>query len=180
MACEYSGVVRDAFTRAGHEAWSCDILPSKSRGHHIQGDALDHILDGWDMLLAFPPCTYLSRAAARLWKDPSRRTDQILAGTFALALWSAPIDKICIENPPGRLPEFIGRFHQTIQPWHFGEPYTKLTCLWLQGLPPLLDTYHSRGRTSWTLHNQGNSKQRPLRRSRTFDGIANAMAAQWG
>jgi hypothetical protein len=180
VACEFSGVVRDAFTLRGHDAWSCDLLPSRSPGKHIQGDVLDHLDQSWNMMIAFPPCTHLTRAASRYWHDPTWRTAQLVDGTFALALWSAPIEKIAIENPPGRLPEFIGRFNQTIQPWHFGHPYTKLTCLWLQNLPPLMDTCHSQGRMSWVKKNDPRSKQRPLRRSLTFAGVAQAMAQQWG
>jgi len=184
IACEFSGVVRDAFSLRGHDAWSCDLLPTRTPGQHIQGDVLDH-LDGsdghvWDMMIAFPPCTHLTRAAARYWHDPTWRAAQLVDGTFALALWSAPVPKVAIENPPGRLPEFLGRFHQTIQPWQFGHPYTKLTCLWLQGLPPLMDLYHNVGRRSWTEANNPRSHQRSLRRSLTFPGIARAMAEQWG
>jgi len=173
-------VVRNQFELAGHDTWSCDLIPSIRPGKHIQGDVLDHINDGWDMMIAFPPCTHLTRAGSRYWSDPEWRAGQILDGTFALALYSAPIAKIAIENPPGRLPEFIGPFSQTIQPWHFGDPYTKLTCLWLQDLPPLMDSYHHQGRTSWTEANNPRSKQRPLRRSITSPGIAKAMADQWG
>ena len=180
IACEISGVVRDAFRKRGHDAVSCDLEPSLTPGPHIQADVLDHINDGWDMMLAFPPCTFLTRAGSRYWHDPVWRAGQLAAGAFCLALWAAPIRRIAIENPPGRLPEFLGRFSQTIQPWHFGHPYTKLTCLWLEGLPPLMDSYHHRGRLSWTEANSSRSKQRSRRRSLTFPGIAEAMAAQWG
>lgn len=184
VACEFSGVVREAFRRGGHDAWSCDLDPSDIPGPHIQADVRDH-LDGiegtpWDMMLAFPPCTYLTRAGARYWADPSRRAKQDAAVDFVKALWNAPIPRVCIENPPGCLSSRFNPVFQTIQPWQFGHGYTKLTCLWLRGLPPLIDTVHHRGRISWTEANNPRSKQRSRRRSRTFPGIADAMANQWG
>lgn len=180
VACERSGRVRDQFALRGHDVWSCDTQPSLTPGQHILGDVLAHIDGSWDMLLAFPPCTFLTRAGSRYWSDPTWRAAQLAAGAFALALWSAPVPRIMIENPPGRLPEFLGKFHQTIQPFHFGHEYTKLTCLWLQGLPPLMSTVLHRGRISWTEKNNSRSNQRSNRRSLTFPGIAQAMADQWG
>ena len=173
-------MVRDAFRRLGHEAVSCDIEPSERPGPHLQQDVRSVLADGWDMLLAFPPCRYLTRAGSRFWRDPTWRAGQEVAGAFALELWTAPIARVCIENPPGCLPRYLGRFHQTVQPWHFGHGYTKLTCLWLRGLPPLMDTVQSARRESWTEKNNSRSKQRSRRRSRTFSGVAEAMAAQWG
>ena len=179
IACEFSGVVRDAFIRAGDDAVSCDIVPSDRPGPHHIGNVLAILRSGFDMMVAFPPCRYLTRAGSRFWPDPAWRAGQHRAGRFIQALWAAPIPRICIENPPGAVPRYIGRFHQTIQPWHFGHPYTKLTCLWLKGLPPLIDSGQSCGRRSWTEANNAKSKQRSRRRSRTFEGVARAMAAQW-
>lgn len=184
VACEFSGTVRDAFSLRGHDAWSCDLEPSMKPGKHILGDVMAHLdgIDGkpWDMMLAFPPCRYLCRAGARYWADPSRRALQDTAVEFVRALWSTPIGKVCIENPPGCLSSRFSPIFQTIQPWQFGDGFTKLTCLWLRGLPPLMDTIIDQGRVSWTQKNNPRSKQRSRRRSLTFPGIATAMAAQWG
>ena len=179
VACEFSGVVRDAFALRGHDAVSCDLDPSETPGQHILGNCLDHLDQSWDMMIAFPPCTYLSRVGARYWADPSRRALQDAAVDFVQALWEAPIPRVCIENPPGCLSSRFNPIFQTIQPWQFGHGYTKLTCLWLRGLPPLIDTVIHRGRISWTEANNPRSKQRSRRRSRTFPGIAAAMANQW-
>jgi len=176
-------VVRDAFALRGHRAVSCDLDPSETPGDHIRGNVLDHLdgIDGepWDTLIAFPPCTYLTRAGARYWKDPPWRAGQDAAVTFVRALWEAPVPKVCIENPPGCLSSRFNPTFQTIQPWQFGHGFTKLTCLWLRGLPPLIDTIIHRGRTSWVEANKPRSNQRSRRRSRTFPGIAEAMANQW-
>lgn len=184
VACEFSGVVRNAFRRGGHDAWSCDLDPSETPGPHIQADVRDHLdgFDGkpWDMMIAFPPCTYLTRAGARYWADPRRRIHQDAAVDFVKTLWNAPIPRVCIENPPGCLSSRFNPVFQTIQPWQFDHGYTKLTCLWLRGLPPLMDTVIHRGRVSWTEANNPRSNQRSRRRSRTFPGIAAAMATQWG
>jgi hypothetical protein len=183
VACEFSGVVRDAFTLRGHRAVSCDLEPSETPGEHIQGDVLVHLngIDGqpWDMMIAFPPCTYLTRAGSLYWSDPTWRSHQDTAVEFVRALWGAPIPRVCIENPPGCLSSRFNPVFQTIQPWQFGHGYTKLTCLWLRGLPPLIDTVIHSGRISWTQANNPRSKQRSRRRSRTFTGIAKAMANQW-
>jgi len=143
--------------------------------HHLAG------IDGkpWDMMIAFPPCTYLTRAAARYWRNPTWRSHQATAVDFVRALWEAPIARVCIENPPGCLSSMFNPIFQTIQPWQFGHGYTKLTCLWLRGLPPLIDTAIDLGRESWTEKNNSGSKQRSRLRSRTFPGIAEAMANQW-
>jgi len=180
ISCEFSGVVRDAFALRGHDAWSCDLDPTERPGQHIIGDVLAHLDNGWDMMLAFPPCTYLTRAGSRYWADPTWRAHQDTAVKFVRALWEAPIQKVCIENPPGCLSSRFNPIFQTIQPWQFDHGYTKLTCLWLRGLPPLMDTIIHSGRISWTEKNNPRSKQRSRRRSRTFPGIAAAMAAQWG
>jgi hypothetical protein len=184
VACELSGTVRDQFALRGHFAVSCDLYPSETRGEHIIGNVLDHLTGidylPWDMMLAFPPCTYLTRAGARYWRDPTWRANQDTAVAFVRALWEAPIPRVCIENPPGCLSSRFNPTFQTIQPWQFGHGYTKLTCLWLRGLPPLIDGVQHQGRESWTDKNDPGSKQRPRRRSRTFKGIAAAMANQWG
>ena len=183
VACEFSGVVRDAFALRGHRAISCDLDPSETPGEHILGDVRDHLdgIDGqpWDMAIAFPPCTYLTRAGSRYWSDSTWRAHQDTAVEFVRTLWEAPIPRICIENPPGCLSSRFNPVFQTIQPWQFGHGFTKLTCLWLRGLPPLIDTVIHSGRTSWTDANSTSSKQRSRRRSRTFSGIAAAMADQW-
>lgn len=179
VACEFSGVVRDAFRAGGHDAISCDLVESERPGPHIIGNVLDH-LDGFDVVVAFPPCTYLTRAGSRYWSDPTWRAHQDTAVDFVRALWEAPVPRVCIENPPGCLSSRFNPVFQTIQPWQFGHGYTKLTCLWLRGLPPLIDTVIHQGRISWCEKNNPRSKQRSRRRSRTFQGIADAMANQWG
>lgn len=180
VACEFSGVVRDAFRARGHDAVSCDLAPTEKDGPHIQEDVRMAMIGKWDMMLAFPPCTYLTRAGSRYWSDPTWRAGQAAAVDFVRALWEAPIPKVCIENPPGCLSSRFNPVFQTIQPWQFGHGYTKLTCLWLRGLPPLIDTVIHQGRESWTEKNNPRSKQRSRQRSRTFQGIADAMANQWG
>jgi len=184
IACEFSGVVRDAFALRGHFAVSCDLDKSETPGRHILGDVRDHLdrFDGspWDMMIAFPPCTYLTRAGSRFWHEPSWRAGQDTAVDFVRQLWEAPIPRVCIENPPGCLSSRFNPVFQKIQPWQFGHGFTKLTCLWLRGLPPLIDGVQHQGRESWTEKNNPRSKQRSRRRSRTFPGIAEAMANQWG
>lgn len=193
VACEYSGKVRDAFTALGHNAWSCDILPSESRGKHIQGDILD-ILDGfcggtWDMLIAFPPCTYLTVSANKWYKDQPARASGALVGaerreareqakSFFMALMNAPIDKIAIENPIGIMSTQYRKPDQVIQPWQFGHGETKATCLWLKGLPKLVPTDIVQGRDQ-RMHLMAPSADRAKKRSETYTGIAQAMAQQW-
>jgi hypothetical protein len=134
VACEFSGRVRDAFAARGHDAWSCDLLPSETPGNHIQDDVLKHLSGEWDLMVAHPPCTFLSRAGANLWHV--RRTEQETALEFVLAPWNSPIERVAIENPIGKLNALWRYPSQVIQPWAFGAPYTKATCLWLRGLPP--------------------------------------------
>jgi hypothetical protein len=205
VACEFSGIVRDAFLAAGHDAVSCDLLPSERPGPHYQGDVRD-ILDGrvrwigpeattpthsFDLLIAHPPCTYLSRAGARWWKRPGRAELAREAAAFVQVLWNAPIPRVAIENPIGMLNRLWRYPDQTVEPWQFGEPYTKRTCLWLRGLPPLLSTEIVEERTAWLPSNVGAGRRKGQRSqpgiaknataaSRTFPGIAAAMAAQWG
>src|SRR3989304_8828958 len=140
VACEFSGIVRDAFIRKGHDAWSCDFLPSEKSGNHIQGDVIPILEEQWDILIAHPPCTYLSRAGARWWKDPSREIHAKLAFEFVKLLANCNIQKIAIENPIGKLNKLWRYPDQTIQPWQFGHPYSKATCLWLKNLPLLSPT----------------------------------------
>lgn len=199
VACEYSGTVRDAFIRAGHYAASCDILPSESPlGDHFQCDIMEILDQGWDLMVAHPPCTYMSNAGAcRMYPqkgviDPERLKKAMDAKEFFIKLLNAPIPKICIENPKplnivGLPPET-----QIIQPWMFGEPYTKKTLLWLKGLPELTPTdivtenivpfcpsgtgRKLGGKTLGAAKRGNDSKNR----SKFFKGMADAMAAQWG
>jgi len=191
VACEFSGVVRDAFRARGYDAVSCDLLPTERPGPHIEGNVLDVLGDGWDLMVAHPPCTYLSRAGARWWKAPGRRELADQAAAFVFALRDAPIPRIAIENPIGQLNQRWRYPDQTIQPWHFGDPYTKATCLWLKNLPPLMSTVLSGKRTAWLPSNTGANRRKGQRSqpgvvgggkdaSRTFPGIADAMANQWG
>ena len=183
VACEYSGVVRDAFIARGHDAISCDLLPTESPGPHMICDIRDTLNLGWDLMIAHPPCTYLTRAGAKWW--PKRQAEQKAAIEFVDLLWSAPISKIAIENPLGYLSYktqtgyIWRRYDDLIQPWMFGETECKGTCLWLKNLPPLMRTLVVYERNQ-TLHNLPPSANRAHIRSRTFQGIANAMADQWG
>jgi hypothetical protein len=180
VACERSGIVRDAFAGVGWDAWSCDTEPSERPGQHIQDDVLAHLADGWDMMIAHPPCRYLSQACPQHWRDATKEVQE--ASIFAMQLWHAPIPKVALENPLGLLWRYIGRPACQIQPWWFGDPYTKRTCLWLRGLPPLFQLtghggirYIPPGVRKWTA-----VRRAPSDRARTFPGIARAMAAQWG
>jgi hypothetical protein len=192
IACEFSGVVRRAFRELGHDAWSADLQPAEDGSrHHLEGDVLPWLKADWDLMVAHPPCTYLSRAGARWWKDPERRAKADAAAAFVMALWNAPIPCIAIENPIGQLNQRWRYPDQTIQPWQFGHPFTKATCLWLKNLPPLMSTIHTAQREPLiranTSHRSRNGiPQRKgaltggLEAARTFEGIAGAMAAQWG
>ena len=197
IACEYSGTVRDAFISMGHNAVSCDLLPSDSDfGHHYQGSVFDIINEGWDMMIAHPPCTYLTNAGVT-WlynKDKSRnekRWEDMREGAeFFKRLLDANIPKICIENPIMHkyAKEVIGvNQSQLIQPWMFGHAESKATCLWLKGLPPLKETNNVKEKflslpkkEAQRLHYLPPSKDRWKIRSTTFKGIADAMATQWG
>jgi hypothetical protein len=145
VACEYSGIVRDAFSRAGHDAWSCDLLPTESEltraeGKHIQGDVLPLLAQGWDMLIAFPPCTYLSFVSQISWNKPGRLRNRLDALEFFAEFWLADVPRICIENPLGCASPTIAKYSQIVQPYEFGDPYIKRMCLWLKGLPVLTPT----------------------------------------
>jgi hypothetical protein len=177
IACEFSGIVRDAFTSKGHEAWSCDLLPSETPGRHIKDDVLKVIGDGWDLMIAHPPCTYLAVSGARWFKE--RRDEQEDALAFVRKLMRADIPKIAIENPIGVISTRIRKPDQIIQPWQYGHGETKATCLWLKGLPLLRPSSIVEGRKA-RVHLEPPGPERWKNRSRTFQGIADAMANQWG
>jgi len=181
VACEFSGIVREAFAKKGHDAWSCDLLPTEVPGNHIQGDILGDILYNgyieWDLMIAHPPCTHLAVSGARWFKDKVQEQREAL--NFVRRLMLAPINKICIENPISVISSKIRKPDQIIQPWMFGHGETKATCLWLKNLPKLEPTNIVEGREQ-RIHNMAPSPNRWKERSRTFQGIADAMADQWG
>lgn len=182
VACEFSGVVRQAFRALGHEAWSCDLYEPAEDGSpwHRSGDAGRIAYEGgWDLMIAHPPCTRLTVAGARWFKG--REHEQAEAIRFVETLWDAPIHRIAIENPIGVLStrSKLGKPAQIIQPWQFGHGETKATCLWLKGLPPLVPTEIVSGREA-RVHRMPPGPNRWKERSRTYTGIAAAMAAQWG
>ena len=176
VACEFSGIVRDAFKARGHDAWSCDLLPTEQEGQHIQGNVLDYLV-GWDLMIAHPPCTHLAVSGARWFKD--KRQEQADALDFVRALLDAPIPRIALENPVSVISTKIRKPDQIIQPWQFGHGETKATCLWLKGLPPLTPTDVVAGREN-RVHRLPPGKDRWKLRSITYQGIADAMAMQWG
>lgn len=178
IACEFSGIVREAFRKLGHDAYSCDLLESEiPSDNHIQDDVLKYLTPEWDLLIAHPPCTYLAVSGARWFKD--RQQEQRDALQFVSNLMLAPIKQICIENPISVISSKIRKPDQIIQPWQFGHGETKATCLWLKGLPNLIPTNIVNGREN-RVHKMPPSKDRWKNRSRTFQGIADAMAEQWG
>jgi len=176
VACEYSGTVRDAFIAAGHEALSCDLLPTDIPGPHYQGDVRDVLSDGWDLMIAHPPCTHLAVSGARWFKD--KQAEQAEALDFVRLLLGAPIDRIALENPVSVISSRIRKPDQIIQPWQFGHGETKATCLWLKGLPKLTPTDIVDGREA-RVHKLPPSADRWKIRSTTYPGIAAAMAQQW-
>jgi hypothetical protein len=202
IACEFSGIVRDAFAKRGHDAWSCDLLPTERPGNHIQGDVLEILDDGWDMMIAHPPCTYLSYAATHWWNDEGRLWKRLEALEFFAELWTAPIDKICIENPMGCASPTIAKYSQIIQPYFWGDAESKRTCLWLKNLPLLNHTKddtlfenstHVKPKIYGYLKNGKKvgqpiygvqyckfSEDRGKIRSEFFPGVAKQMAEQWG
>lgn len=196
IACEFSGRVRDAFIAKGHDAMSCDLLPSELPGPHYQGDIRDVLSEGWDLMVAHPPCTYLSYAANRYWNKPGRKELRQDAFDFFMTMITAPINKVCVENPIGYPNTVFRKPDQIIQPYYFGDAAVKTTCLWLKNLPKLYyqkqDGLFLKATATdypkpvyfrktdgkaihWTESNHGGKN-----RSRTFQGIANAMAEQWG
>ena len=177
VACEFSGAVRDAFAAAGHDATSCDLLPSEKPGKHYEGDVLDILRDGWDLMVAHPPCTHLAVSGARWF--PEKRAEQAEALAFVRTLLAAPIPRIALENPVSIIATAIREPDQTIQPWQFGHGETKATCLWLKNLPALRPTCVVQGREA-RVHRMPPGPNRWRERSRTFSGVAKAMAQQWG
>ena len=203
VACEYSGTVRDAFSLKGHDAWSCDLLPTESEmtkkeGKHVQGDVLKMIEQGWDLMIGHPPCNYISYAGTSSWNDPGRVFKRLESLYFFAKLWEAPIDKICLENPKSCASPVIAKYAQEIQPYYFGGEHLKTTWLWLKGLPLLQhfqeDTLfekrtHSERPESISVDNTSRKKKRyfvdakvrdPKERARFWPEIAEAMAQQWG
>lgn len=191
IACEFSGTVRDAYLSQGHDAMSADLLPSDTAGPHYQGDVLDIISDGWDLMIAHPPCTYLANSGVSWLHRQDGRWPKMRDGAqFFKALLDAPIDRIAVENPVMHkyAVEIIGRKHdQTVQPYQFGHPESKRTCLWLKNLPPLVPTDILSTPESGKWDNQtptgqnklGPSPDRWKLRSKTYTGIAEAMSTQW-
>lgn len=177
IACEYSGVVRDAFLAKGHDAVSCDLLDTESAGPHWKGDVKEIIDWGWDLMIAHPPCTHLAVSGARWFKDKQQEQQEAL--DFVKFLMDVPINKICIENPISIISSRIRKPDQIIQPWMFGHGETKATCLWLKNLPKLTPTDIVEGREQ-RVHKMPPSPDRWKERSRTYTGIAKAMAEQWG
>lgn len=188
IACEYSGIVRQEFTKRGHYALSCDLLPTEIPGNHYQGDVLDVLNQDWDLMIAHPPCTYLCVPGAHyLNKHPERWQKMLDAKEFFLILLNAPIDKICVENPVPHRKAELPKYSQIIHPWQFGHEISKRTCLWVKGLDTLTptDIKEFRGeRYKRADGSSSNSKWYASRtakgRARTFIGIAKAMAEQWG
>ena len=179
VACEYSGTVRDAFEAAGFDAMSCDLLDSEKPGKHYKGDIFDVLYDGWDLLIAHPPCTHLAVSGARHFAAKKASGVQDDALGFVYGLLSAPIKHIALENPISIISTRIRKPDQIIQPWQYGHGETKATCLWLKDLPVLVPTDIVDGREA-RIHKMAPSPDRWKDRSRTFPGIANAMAKQWG
>lgn len=178
IACEYSGTVRDAFAALGHDALSCDLLPSEKPGKHYQGDVRDVLEYPWDILIAHPPCTHLSVSGAKHFEAKRADGRQHAAVSFFMRLALANVPRIAVENPVCIMSSLWRKPDQTIQPWQFGHGETKATCLWLKGLPPLRATNIVEGREA-RVHRMPPSADRWKERSRTFEGIALAMASQW-
>lgn len=200
IACEFSGIVRDAFIAKGHDAWSCDLLPTEKLGPHIQDDVLGHLNDGWDLMIAHPPCTYLSYSGIAYWNRPGRAEKREEGMNFFLALYNTPIPKIAVENPVGYSNSVFRTPDQIVKPYFFGEPIQKNICLWLKNLPLLFHAkenslFWKRTHTNkpkptyidksgkpryFTDAISGYSKDAQKNRSRFFQSVAQAMAEQWG
>jgi len=187
VACEYSGIVRNAFLTQGHEAMSCDLLPTDAPGPHYQGDVRDILGEGWDMVAAFPPCTDLCVSGAR-WFPAKRASGEQAASIAFFMLFPGSAPRVVIENPVGIMSSVWRKPDQVIQPWQFGHGETKATCLWLEGLPPLMPTHRENDlfcadapkERLARVHLMPPGPNRWKERSRTFAGIAAAMADQWG
>lgn len=178
VACEFSGVVREAFRARGHDAWSCDLLPAEDGSKfHLEGDVRDHLDFGWNLMIAHPPCTHLAVSGARWFKDKVEEQKEALA--FVRELLTAPIPRIALENPISIISSKIRKPDQIIQPWQYGHGETKATCLWLKNLPKLEATNIVEGREA-RIHRMPPGPDRWKERSRTFTGVAEAMADQWG
>jgi len=177
VACEYSGMVRDAFIRRGHDAMSCDLLPTEVEGPHHMGDVTEVLHMGWDLMVAHPPCTHLAVSGSRWFKDKIK--EQAEALVFVQMLMDAPIPRIAIENPVSVISTRIRKPDQIIHPWQFGHGEVKATCLWLKGLPKLVPTDIVTGREA-RVHRMPPGPNRWKERSRTYLGVAAAMAQQWG
>jgi site-specific DNA-cytosine methylase len=177
IACEYSGTVREAFSKLGHDVWSCDLLDTEIPGNHYKGSVEDIICQGWDMMIAHPPCTHLAVSGARWFKD--KVVEQREALEFVRLLLNAPIERIALENPISIISSQVRKPDQIIQPWQYGHGESKATCLWLQNLPKLQPTNIVEGREQ-RIWKMPPGENRGKERSRTFEGIAQAMAAQWG
>jgi hypothetical protein len=178
IACEFSGIVRRAFRARGHNAWSCDLLaPEDGSAYHVQGDVRDLLTDPWDLLIAHPPCTHLAVSGARWFK--AKQTEQEAALQFVRDLLLSPIPRIALENPVSIISSRIRKPDQIIQPWQFGHGEIKATCLWLKNLPLLKPTQIVEGRHA-RVHREPPSPDRWKNRSRTYRGVAEAMAEQWG
>ena len=173
---EFSGIIREEFKKRGHDAWSCDLLPTEKPGQHIQGDVRNELHKGWDLLIAHPYCTYTAVSGARWFSK--RQKEQKEAIEFFMLLVNAPIEKICIEHPISIMSTVYRKPDQIIQPWQFGHGETKATCLWLKNLPLLTPTNIVSGREA-RVHKEPPSKERWKNRSRTYTGIAKAIAKQW-
>jgi hypothetical protein len=179
VACEFSGVVRDAFRSKGHNAISCDLLASERPGPHYQGDVRDLLNSGWDMIVTFPPCTHLCRSGARWFKEKQADGRQQEAIKFFLLFTALECPCVAIENPVGIMSSLYRKPDQVIQPWQFGHGEIKKTCLWLKGLPPLFSTEIAPGNTP-RIHYMAPGPERGKERARMYPGIAQAMADQWG
>ena len=179
VACEYSGRVRDAFRRYGHDAMSCDLLPTETKGPHYQGPVEDVLNDGWDLMVAHPPCTHLAVSGSRHFSKKISDGSQAAALNFVRLLMSAPIDRWCIENPVSIISSAIRSPDQIIQPWEYGHGECKATCFWLKNLPKLRPTNIVSGREQ-RVHLMPPGPNRWKERSRTFEVVAAAMGKQWG
>lgn len=183
VACEFSGIVRDAFAELGHDAWSCDLLPTERPGKHIQDDVLRHLDEGWDLMIAHPPCKYicnggnnwLNRRPDLKWKE-----NREISARFFMEFINAPIARIAVENPIGCMSSKYRKPDQIIHPWMFNHDYRKDTCLWLKNLPPLFVTVTTNGRKKLDFWSTERHKDGRDRKAITFEGIAKAMAHQWG